>query len=152
MFSYRWPPDVLLFRETCTAARNRKESAKIEYTSQIPKCMAWRETPVTTVSSHADFQLPQAFLCYFVTVRPAMSNSHVIPLTGEGDRSETPCFVLGFFKLNYMELGKLSCFQMKQWMCTYLDKMCMKNISKKTRSLFRVNLINEHKCSNPCPQ
>lgn len=106
LFSYRWPPDVLLFRETCTAARNRKESAKIEYTSQIPKCMAWRETPVTTVSSHADFQLPQAFFCYFVTVRPAVSNSHVIPLTGEGDRSETPCFVLDFFKLNYMELGK----------------------------------------------
>ena len=42
---------------------------------------AWRKTTVITVVSHANFELPQAFLCSFITVRPAMSNSRTILLT-----------------------------------------------------------------------
>lgn len=62
----------------------------LKYSTPLRFPNALREAPVTTVSSHADFQLPQAFLCYFITVRPARSNSHIISLTGEVDRSKTP--------------------------------------------------------------
>lgn len=68
---------------------------------------AWRKTTVITVSSHANFEWPQAFLCSFITIRPAMSNSHIILLTGAGVHgNNTPWFL----KLNYRESGKFSYF------------------------------------------
>jgi len=69
---------------------------------------AWRKTTVITVSSHANYELPQAFLCSFITIRPVKSNSRLILLSWWG-RNDTP----RFFDLNYGESGKLSCFQIK---------------------------------------
>lgn len=76
---------------------------------------AWRKTTVITVSSHANFELPQAFLCSFITIRPAMPNSHII-LSTWGEVEITPH---DFFKLNYGKSEKLSCFQINM-VCVHI--------------------------------